>query len=39
MSQPLFHSSQTQHMGSPISWEGWARLGSVRPEPMIFQQE
>ncbi len=27
MSQSLFHS---QHMGSPISWEAWARQGNVR---------
>ena len=30
MSQPLFHSWQIQHMGSPISWEAWARHGRVR---------
>ena len=30
MSQPLFHSWQIQHMGSPISWEAWARQGSRR---------
>ena len=30
MSQPLFHSWQIQHMGSPISWEAWARQGRVR---------
>ena len=30
MSQPLFHSWQIQHMGSPISWEAWARQGRVK---------
>ena len=30
MSQPLFHSWQIQHMGRPISWETWARQGTVR---------
>ena len=30
MSQPLFHSWQIQHMGTPISWEAWARQGRVR---------
>ena len=30
MSQPLFHNWQIQHMGTPISWEAWARQGRVR---------
>ncbi len=35
MSQPLFHSWRIQHMGSSISWEAWARQGSVRLQQLV----
>ena len=32
MGQPLFHSSRITHLGQPIAWEHWARLGRTTVE-------